>query len=210
MTMYISSFYRNIQKEFHSKDVKKSRLVRTIEYFDRSKQPPSKPKTSNEPDIRRVSRDMNQMTLSMDSSAQRKNGTSHLLGRPTERTNRFSNASYKNQIQTRRSSIAETRRSRSLARPVDTPQIKLTEDGTGRKNSLPVNQYSRDSATRQRQARRHSTNQMALRVPDMSFNRNIQSNKSTEGSKIKVKPRRQPMNYNFLISNRGFAFIDVI
>ena len=34
---YISSFYRNIQKEFQTKEDKKSKLVRAYEYFDRTK-----------------------------------------------------------------------------------------------------------------------------------------------------------------------------
>ena len=84
MTLYISSFYKNIQKEFHTKDERKSRLIRTYEYFDRAKQNnilednqtsggPNRGggsrrlSYSKEPQIRKISKDINQMAISLDS-----------------------------------------------------------------------------------------------------------------------------------------------
>lgn len=92
MTLYISSFYKNIQKEFHTKDERKSRLIRTYEYFDRAKQNNILEENQNtggpnrggpggggggggsrrlsyskEPQIRRISKDINQMAISLDS-----------------------------------------------------------------------------------------------------------------------------------------------
>ena len=82
MTLYISSFYKNIQKEFHTKDERKSRLIRTYEYFDRAKQNnildenqgglnrgggSRRLSYSKEPQIRKISKDINQMAISLDS-----------------------------------------------------------------------------------------------------------------------------------------------
>ena len=79
--VYISSFYKNIQKQFHTKDERKSRLVRTYEYFDRANKNGtstgtigghSEPKrraslySSKEPQIRKITKDTNQMTISLD------------------------------------------------------------------------------------------------------------------------------------------------
>ena len=68
MTLYISSFYKNIQKEFHTKDEKKSRLVRTYEYFDKARKTGDRrPSYSQkEPQIRRIQKDLNQMSVSLD------------------------------------------------------------------------------------------------------------------------------------------------
>lgn len=167
--MYISSFYRNVQKEFHTKDVKKSRLIRTIEYFDKTKKLSPK-QSSTEPDIHKITREkINHMAVSMESRKQ-----STLLGRPMERSNRLNDKGTMSRISTvRRTSMAETRRSRSLLRGQEEEQQKL---------SVPSNNY-RDSA-RQRQSRRHSINP-AYRTLER-YNRNIKSNKSTEGSKVKV------------------------
>lgn len=68
MTLYISSFYKNIQKEFHTKDEKKSRLVRTYEYFDKARKAGDRrPSYSQkEPQIRRIQKDFNQMSVSLD------------------------------------------------------------------------------------------------------------------------------------------------
>ena len=79
MTLYISSFYKNIQKEFHTRDEKKSRLVKTYEYFDKARKSqqhadfansPSTRRPSQisqrEPQIRKIGRELNQMAISLD------------------------------------------------------------------------------------------------------------------------------------------------
>ena len=80
---YISSFYKNIQKQFHTKDERKSRLVRTYEYFDRanknngigtSNDRPTEAKrraslySSREPQIRKITKETNQMAISLDTA----------------------------------------------------------------------------------------------------------------------------------------------
>ena len=86
---YISSFYKNIQKQFHTKDERKSRLVRTYEYFDRANKNngfgvssgtsneqhrPTEAKrraslySSREPQIRKITKETNQMAISLDTA----------------------------------------------------------------------------------------------------------------------------------------------
>lgn len=84
MTLYISSFYKNIQKEFHTRDEKKSRLVKTYEYFDKARKTNDfnrnndnttasrRPAYSHkEPQIRKIQKDFNQMAISLDTGHKR-------------------------------------------------------------------------------------------------------------------------------------------
>ena len=155
--MYISSFYRNIQKEFYTKDTKKSRLVKTIEYFDKSKK--LTPKPSNEPEIRKISREMNHVSVSTQ-----KPPNSTLLNRPTEKSNRFENSNRSS----RRFSLAESqKRSRSLLRSTE---IERT-------NPSQATSRIRKNSTQRR---------LSIQNTNFRYNRNIKSNKSTEGTKSKV------------------------
>merc|ERR1712136_524548 len=155
-TMYISSFYRNIQKEFYTKDTKKSRLVKTIEYFDKSKK--LTPKPSNEPEIRKISREMNHVSVSTQ-----KPSNSTLLNRPTEKSNRFENSNRSS----RRFSLAESqKRSRSLLRSTEVERSNLSQAASRiRKNS--------------------TQRRLSVQNTNFRYSRNIKSNKSTEGTKSK-------------------------
>jgi hypothetical protein len=174
MAMYISSYYRNIQKEFHHKDERKSRIVRTIDYFDKkSKLSLPKPEKSNSPDIRRVTREIKEMAVSADSRKQ-----SNLLGRSMETPNRISNAPRTS----RWSTNPQRRRSRSLLK---VPEVDK------RKTSLPLSSIAQESS--RRQSRRHSINP-AFRNNKYLNDSNIKSTKSTEGSNLKVNSVKMTNN----------------
>ena len=159
--MYISSFYKNIQKEFYTKDTKKSRLVKTIEYFDKSRK--LVPKASNEPEIRKISREMNHVTVSQKVN---QSTNSSLLQRPTERSNRFESKNLTRN--SRRFSLAESqKRSRSLLRSTEVEKSNQAQNGL--------------------KLRRNSTQRrLSVQNQNFRFARNIKSNKSTEGTKSKV------------------------
>ena len=166
-TMYISSFYRNIQKEFYTKDTKKSRLVKTIEYFDKSKK--LTPKPSNEPEIRKISREMNHVSVSTQKPA-----NSTLLNRPTEKSNRFENSNRSS----RRFSLAESqKRSRSLLRSTEVERTNPSQTASRiRKNS--------------------TQRRLSIQNTNFRYSRNIKSNKSTEGTKSKVRSTLIIFNFN--------------
>ena len=196
--MYISSFYRKIQNEFHQKE-KPSRLVQSYEYFDKLK----KPRTESSSKRAQYSRPVN-------SSRQ---PTNHLhsspydrleLSSPAEnlRTSQSQNYSHNNNNSNPMSvSIDRKNQSNILRRSMERPNRlsaanprRISTGDTHRSRS----QLRSDSETRKMsysssQTRKNSRKNSS---ENLSGNQNgkltskrlqtIKSNKSTEGSKTKV------------------------
>jgi len=157
--VYISSFYKNIQKQFHTKDERKSRLVRTYEYFDRANKNGtstgtigghSEPKrraslySSKEPQIRKITKDTNQMTISLDTGKR-----SELLNRRQSVPERLSGHHRRNQSSSRENQDNPHRTSRrsSEIHPQARHRLSLrqnTSSGDLRKNSTISNISNRN------------------------------------------------------------------
>jgi len=127
MTLYISSFYKNIQKEFHTRDEKKSRLVKTYEYFDKARKSQQHADFANsqttrrpsqisqrEPQIRKIGRELNQMAISLDTGKRSELLHRRQQNRTSTGANRHVSAEHNPRNTSRRSS--EATRNRSLVR----------------------------------------------------------------------------------------------
>lgn len=190
--MYISSFYRKIQNEFHQKE-KPSRLMQSYEYFDKLKKPRTEQSskrqhysrpvtTSREPanqihssPYERLNSPAEYTTNNRGSynyntssnnpmavSIDRKN-QSNILRRSMERPNRLSGAN------PRRISTGDTHRSRS----------QLRSDSETRKMSM------HSSTNTRKNSRKNSSVEQNGKLTSKRL-QTIKSNKSTEGSKTKV------------------------
>ena len=214
--MYISSFYRKIQNEFHQKE-KPSRLVQSYEYFDKLK----KPRTESSSKRAQYSRPVN-------SSRQPIN---HFHSSPYDRlevsspaenlrTSQSQNYSHNNNNSNPMSvSIERKNQSNILRRSMERPNRlsaanprRISTGDTHRSRS----QLRSDSETRKMsysssQTRKNSRKNSSAENLNANANQNgkltskrlqtIKSNKSTEGSKTKVSFASQ----NFFRINRNMS-----
>jgi len=176
MTLYISSFYKNIQKEFHTRDEKKSRLVKTYEYFDKARKTNDFNRHSNnnttagrrpayshkEPQIRKIQKDFNQMAISLDTGHKR----SDLLNRRQQ--------NHRRSVPRNVSAETDTRHNRQTSR--------RSSEAT-RNRSLVRQAQANDRL----QSSNYSRNQDKHKIVEnrRSHRRDKKSVKSTEGSSKK-------------------------
>ncbi|CBY15292.1 unnamed protein product [Oikopleura dioica] len=193
MTMYISSFYRKIQNEFHQKE-KPSRLVQSYEYFDKLK----KPRADNQPSKRA------QFSRPQHSSRQPVN---HLHSSPYDRLEASSPAENlrtsqnysNNNNNSNLMSVSIDRKNqsnilrRSMERPnrlsAANPRRISTGDTHRSRSQLRSDSETRKMSYSSSQTRKNSRKNSSVENQNGKLTskrlQTIKSNKSTEGSKTK-------------------------